>query len=400
MKKNNNYLLKTLVISSICLMISGCQKSNTFTVEGVVAGAAGQFLYLENTGLQTVTLLDSVKLKPDCKFSFQQPRPEYPDFYRLRLNNNRPIHFTVDSTETIAFIADINNFSTSYTVEGSENSQSFKEIMLAQLDANQEIRKLRDSYGMNLIPDSIYQENIRKAVKTFKDIALKYIFGVSDLSGVSNRHVASRLPVSYFALFQQIDGLWFFDLYDSADSKAFGAVATGYKTFYPESPRAKQLEIMALQSLKYTRSERQKALQLPDAKEVNYVDIELPDLNGQNIKLSEIAVGKTVLVVFSAFQTEWSPALNDRLNELYRRYNNKGFEIYQISLDNDVHHWKNVAYHFPWISVHDPQSIYSSVAATYNVRQLPALFLIDKKGNLVKRIDSVEAMEQDISTVL
>ena len=326
-------------------------------------------------------------MKTDGKFSFKQSSPAYPDFYRLKLNN-QVIHFSVDSTETIIFTADLNNFATSYTVEGSENSKSFKEITLAQLDANQALRKLRESYGMNLIPDSTYQENVRDAVKSYKDIAKKYIYG------------APMSPTAYFALFQQIDGLWFFDLYDSADSKSFAAVATSYKVFYPESPRAKQLEIIALQSLKATRGERQRALRIPDAKEVSYIDIELPDVNDKNIKLSDMAAGKAVLVIFTAYQTEWSPKFNAELTTLYRKYNDKGFEIYQVSLDSDIHFWKNVAYQLPWITVHDPQSVYSSIAATYNVRQLPALFLIDKKGNMVKRIDSVEAMENDIAAAL
>jgi peroxiredoxin len=369
------------------MLFYGCQRSGTFKVEGVIAGAAGQMLYLEHTGLSTTTTLDSIKLKPDCKFSFKQHRPEFPDFYRLKLNNQL-IHFSVDSTETILFTADINNFETSYMVEGSENSKSFKEIKLAQLDADQEHRKLRDSYGMKLIPDSTYQENLQDVINSYKAIALKYIYGTP------------MSPVAYFALFQQIDGLWFFDLYDSADSKAFGAVATSYKTFYPESPRAKQLETMALQSLKVTRGERQRMHGLPDAKEVNYIDIELPDVGENNIKLSDIASGKAVLVVFTFFQSEWSTTFNSKLHEIYLKYKDKRFEIYEISFDNDTHFWKNAVYQLPWINVRDPQSVYSSIAATYNVRQLPALFLIDVKGNMVKRIDSIETIESDIQAAL
>lgn len=384
---NNKHIHKLLAICLICIIAYGCQKSNTFTVKGVVAGSTGQTLYLENTGLSSITILDSVKLKIDGKFTFKQPRPKYPDFYRLRLKNQL-IHFSVDSTETITFTADAHNFVTSYTVEGSENSKAFKEITLAQLDANQELKKLRNSYGMNLIPDSTYQESIMNAVASYKEIAKKYIFG------------APMSPTAYFALFQQIDGLWFFDLYDRTDSKAYGAVATSYKTFYPESPRAKQLESLALQSLKVTRGERQKTIEMENATEVSFIDIELPGINDKDIKLSDVAKGKAVLVNFTAYQTEWSPAFNMNLSELYSKYKDKGFEIYQISLDSDAHFWKNAASNIPWISVHDPQSIYSSIAAIYNVRQLPALFLLNKKGEMVKRIESVDTIESDIKAAM
>jgi peroxiredoxin len=371
------------------MIIGGCGKSDKFTVKGVVAGASGLTLFLEHTGLSTTTVIDSLKLKPDGKFSFKQKRPEYPDLYRLKLKN-KLIHFSVDSTETIIFTADAHNFATSYTVEGSENCKAIKEITLAQLDANLEIHKLRDSYGMNLIPPdtATYQEIALKTIKFYKDIALKYIYGVP------------ASPAAYYALFQQIDGLLFFDLYDRTDLKAYGAVATSYKTFYPESPRTKQLETLVLQSMKVTRGERKNTLNIKDAKEVSFIDIELPDLNNHKIKLSDIAQKKSVLVNFTAYQTAWSPDLNIQLYELYNKYKEHGFEIYQISLDSDVHFWKNAASNIPWTSVLDPQSIHSSIAAIYNVKQLPALFLLNKKGELVKRIESIGALEDDIKSVL
>ena len=368
-------------------MIGGCSNSGKFTVKGVVAGAAGQFLYLENTGVTPILTMDSIKIKADGKFSFTKPRPSYPDFYRLRLKN-QTIHFSVDSTETISFTADAHNFSTSYMVEGSENGKAIKEIALAQLDANQEIKKLRDSYGMNLIPDSIYQKNFENAVKLYKETATKYIFAVP------------MSPTAYFALFQQIDGLWLFDPYDREDSKAYAAVATSYKAFNPENPRSKQLETLALQSLKVIRGERQKAIDPTNVNEIDYIDIELPDINGENIRLSDVAKGKAVLINFTVYRAEWSPEFNIKLNELYSKYSERGFEIFQISLDNDIHFWKNAVSSIPWIGVYDPQSVYSSVAAIYNVRQIPALFLINKKGEMVKRIESADTLENDIKGAL
>lgn len=384
---NNNPIYKLITCLLMCVIICGCQNSNEFTVNGIIAGSAGQTLYLENTGVSSVTVVDSFKMRPDGRFSFRQPRPEYPDFYRLKLNNQL-IHFSVDSTETITFTTDVQNFATSYTVEGSENSKVFKEITLAQLDANQEFQKLRSNLGVNLIPDSIYQQNLEKAVKSYKDVAKKYIYG------------APMSTAAYFALFQQIDGLWFFDLYDREDSRAYGAVATNYMSHYPESPRAKQLEHLALQSLKVTRSERQTTLDMPDIQEVDFIDIELPDINDKNVKLSDVAEGKAVLVNFTAYQTEWSPMFNMRLNELYDRYKGRGFEIYQISLDSDMHFWKNTTSNIPWVCVRDPQSTHSSIAAIYNVRQLPALFLLNNKGVMVKRIESIDTIENDIKAAI
>ena len=39
-----------------------CQNEKNFKVDGVVSGADGQTLYLENVGISSVTILDSAKL--------------------------------------------------------------------------------------------------------------------------------------------------------------------------------------------------------------------------------------------------------------------------------------------------------------------------------------------------
>jgi peroxiredoxin len=383
----NKSVFKVVPIFFFILLLSGCSKTNDFTIKGVVAGGVGQTLYLERHGISEIATLDSIKLKQDCKFSFKQKRPDYPEFYRLRLKRDL-IYFSVDSTETVTFTTDVNNFATSYTVEGSENSKAIKEITLAQLDANKEIHKLRESFGMKLIPDTTYQNSVLNAVRSYKEIARKYIYG------------APKSTVAYYALIQQIDGLWLFDLYDKNDSKAYAAVATSYMTFYPDNPRTKQLETLALQSLKVTRGERQPSYDINNVKEVDYIDIELPDINGNNIKLSDVANGKSVLIIFTAYEANWSGQFNMILNDLYEKYKNKGFEILQISLDNDEHLWKNASSKLPWTCVRDPQSIYSSIAALYNVRQLPALFLLNKKGVMFKRIDSMESIDGDLNSIL
>ena len=126
-------------------------------------------MYLENVGVSTVELMDSVKLTAAGKFSFTKPRPAFPDFYRLRLNNQL-INFSVDSTETISFVADAGTFATSYSVEGSENCKAIKNITLAQLDANQAIHRLRKESESGLLADSVYSRQVLEAAEAYKDV--------------------------------------------------------------------------------------------------------------------------------------------------------------------------------------------------------------------------------------
>ena len=377
-----------LTVLGLCMFLfSACNNSSDFTVKGVVAGADGQLMYLENVGISNVVTLDSIKLAPGGKFKFTEKRPEYPDFYRLRLNNQL-INFAVDSTETISFVADAGTFATSYSVEGSENSKAIKAITLAQLDANQAISRLRKEYEDKMISDTTYRTKVLAAADAYKEVARKYIYS------------APMSTAAYFALFQQIDGLLFFDLYDRKDVKAYGAVATSYDHAYPESPRSKHLYNLTLQSMKVLRAQRPVDYSNVETKEISFLDIELPDVRGEVVKLSTVAPGKVVLINFTAYQTEWSPALNMALGELYTKYHDQGLEIYQVSLDSDFHFWRNGASNLPWVTVRDPQSVYSQVAGLYNVKQLPALFILDRKGNLVKRVEDVKKLETDVKAVL
>lgn len=379
---------RLLTVLGLCMFFfSACNNSSDFIVKGVVAGADGQLMYLENVGISNVVTLDSIKLAPGGKFKFTEKRPEYPDFYRLRLNNQL-INFAVDSTETISFVADAGTFATSYSVEGSENSKAIKAITLAQLDANQAISRLRKEYEDKMISDTTYRMKVLAAADAYKEVARKYIYS------------APMSTAAYFALFQQIDGLLFFDLYDRKDVKAYGAVATSYNHTYPESPRSKHLYNLTLQSMKDLRAQRPVDYSNVETKEISFLDIELPDVRGEVVKLSTVAPGKVVLINFTAYQTEWSPALNMALGELYTKYHDQELEIYQVSLDSDFHFWRNGASNLPWVTVHDPQSVYSQVAGLYNVKQLPALFILDRKGNLVKRVEDVKKLEADVKAVL
>ena len=379
---------RLLTVLGLCMFFfSACNNSSDFIVKGVVAGADGQLMYLENVGISNVVTLDSIKLAPGGKFKFTEKRPEYPDFYRLRLNNQL-INFAVDSTETISFVADAGTFATSYSVEGSENSKAIKAITLAQLDANQAISRLRKEYEDKMISDTTYRMKVLAAADAYKEVARKYIYS------------APMSTAAYFALFQQIDGLLFFDLYDRKDVKAYGAVATSYNHTYPESPRSKHLYNLTLQSMKVLRAQRPVDYSNVETKEISFLDIELPDVRGEVVKLSTVAPGKVVLINFTAYQTEWSPALNMALGELYTKYHDQELEIYQVSLDSDFHFWRNGASNLPWVTVHDPQSVYSQVAGLYNVKQLPTLFILDRKGNLVKRVEDVKKLEADVKAVL
>ena len=193
--------------------------------------------------------------------------------------------------------------------------------------------------------------------------------------------------------------MYIFDIYSREDNKLYGAVANAWNTFYPESPRALQLKNIFTGSLSVLREE-QAALDIQAVDSKTMFDIALPSLDGKTVRLSEIADGKVVLIDFTAYTAKGSPAHNMQLAELYDRYHSQGLEIYQISLDADIHLWKNAAVNLPWICVRDPESMYSSIAKKYNVTEIPTSFIWNRKGEIAARIEDYSTLNAAVTQYL
>jgi peroxiredoxin len=125
-------------------------------------------------------------------------------------------------------------------------------------------------------------------------------------------------------------------------------------------------------------------------------DLSLPDLNGKNVSLSELK-GKVVLIDFWASWCGPCRQNNPRLVKLYNKYHGKGFEIYGISLDDDISSWKKAVHHdrLTWIQVIDDRGWEALSASTYGVDMIPTSFLIDREG--VIRTINAEGSELESS---
>ena len=322
----------------------------------------------------------------DGTFSFSAARPEAPDFYRLRIEN-KVINFSVDSTETVGVKADYKNFATDYDIQGSENNQKIKELVLLQADLQERVNKLAQS-GM---PVGVVQDSLAHMVNAYKDnVKRKYIF------------VGPNKSYAYFALFQVLNGYMIFDpLNNKEDVKCFAAVATSMNNLYPHADRSRNLYNMVIKGMKNTRAPQVKPLDIPADKiqEASIIDIELKDLNGKTHRLTDLK-GKVVLIDFTAYSSAASGARNLALRELYNKYASQGLVIYQISLDADEHFWKTAADNLPWICVRDPQGPYSTYLNLYGVTQLPTAFLVNRNNELSLRVGEKTNMEEVIKNLL
>ena len=384
MKKN------VFLIAVTCAVLTACDNKPSFHVEGEVKDAAGKMLYFEQTGINGIMALDSVKLDDGGTFSFKGARPEAPDFYRLRVDD-KVINFAVDSTETVTVKADLPHFTLGYEVEGPAESKEvngkIKELVQLQAKLQESVDRLSKSG----LPVGEAQDSLAAMLKTYKkNVSRNYIFKEPDKT------------YAYFALFQEVNGFYIFDpLNNREDVKCFAAVATSMNQLYPHADRSRNLYNMVIKGMKNTRKPRTQTIELPSDKmqEASIIDIPLRDVEGKLHHLTELK-GKVVLIDFTVYGNEASAGHNLALRDLYNKYASQGFQIYQVSLDADEHFWKTAADNLPWICVHDPDGSYSTYVNLYRIDRLPTAFLVNRAGELSHRIGEKDNLEEAVKRLL
>ncbi len=381
---------KFFLMALAVLALSACNTKPKFEVEGAVSGADGKILYFEAAALEGIQVLDSLELGRSGSFSFEAPRPESPDFYRLRIEN-KIINFSIDSTETVTIKAPYVDFATAYSVEGSANSQKIKELTLKQFYLQNSADALLKAAQARQIGVDVYQDSLLALINNYKEeVKKQYIFA------------APYSAAAYFALFQTLNNYQIFDPLNSRqDIRCFQAVATSLDNRYPHAKRSKNLYSIVIKGLRNTREAQPQTVELPEeaVRETGIIDIALRDMKGNVRKLSDLK-GKVVLLDFTVYQTNVSAPHNILLNDLYEKYASKGLEIYQVSLDANEHYWKTVADNLPWICVRDAEGVNSSIVSVYNVQGVPSIFLIDRKSELNARGENIENLENAIKKLL
>ncbi len=382
--------------SSLCLctlalmaaMLTSCNNKK-FHINGTVTEAKDSVLYLENMSLDGPVVVDSVKLDDKGAFSFSGKAPDAPEFYRLRIAG-QIINLSVDSTETVDVKASYPSMATGYTVDGSAECATIRELAMKQIDLQNRVIAVQNNPNLGY---DLTRDSIGKLVAAYKeDIKRNYIYK------------APMRASSYFALFQTLGNMLIFNPRENADDvKVFAAVATSWDTYHPDALRGKNLHNIAIEGMKNVRIMRNKmAAQNIDASKVNVsniIDISLLDNQGNRRSLTDLN-GKVVMLDFHVFGSNGSTKRIMEMRELYNKYHDRGFEIYQVAFDPDEHFWKTQTAALPWISVRDPQGLQSQNLAAYNVSSIPTFFLIDRNNEVKKRDSQITDIDAEINALL
>jgi thiol-disulfide isomerase/thioredoxin len=364
---------RSLIFLLPLLIAAGCQNKNTFTINGVVKEAKNKTLLLNKVNVNTLMFIDSSKIRNNGKFKFKIEATE-PDFYQFGFSNTDFITILAEPGEKINLVFKGNSLSQDYTVTGSEGSEKIRMLDMRLARTKMKLDSLRNIYeAASKEPGfdekgPLIESEFDKILKEIRKKNIEFI--------ISN----TKSMASIKALYQRIDDNTYV-LYDPRDLQYMKIISDSLGRYYPNSKNVQALAEDVKRELNqmYARQFQNLASSSPEIK----LDPNLKDINGNRIALSSLR-GKVVLLTFWSVESKDCIAENLQLKDIYKTYNKKGFEIYQINVDEDEGKWeREVKFdELPWINTREDDPKNPRNAVLYNVKALPTNYLYDRDGNI------------------
>ena len=324
-----------IVMGILAAATLGACQSSKVKISGRLVGADARQVYIEQLSAGgKAPLIDSVSLDDAGNYRFELKNvPSTPSLYTISYNGES-VPVLIEGGDRLT-INSAGSFARNYTVEGNEESSLLREFNLAYVEEHK------------------------------ASIAAVYA-------------LSQRLPGDRYLFNGQGDAVYYRTVADALEER------------YPQSPYLASLHaeisrLDALQNLSATVSE------------AGFPDLEIADMYGKKVRLSSLE-GNVVLIDFWSPSLGNSNALNADLKQLYEKYHDSGFEVYQVAVETSKPMWSNTVQEqsLPWISVCDLRGEASPALTIYNVRKLPANYLIDRKGDIVAKDLYGTSLEQQL----
>jgi peroxiredoxin len=387
-KKTMDYMKTKICLAIAALLLLGaCGKSNRVSIRGAFSGVPETPVYLDLISTGNISTVDSTTTDSKGNFRFRaELRQSQPTFYNIRCQGET-ITLLLAPGDRVN-IRSLGNLAANYLLEGSESSEEIHELNRLLLDSRRTLDSLSDL--VTRLPASVERN------AAWEEYAREYIRQKRSIIAFVVQHATSLSSI--YALYQQMpNGDPIFG--GEADVPYYRLVADSLSRRYPTSPHVLSLQT-DLDEME-RRIELNRMIDRATVEEHSFPDIDMPDMFGQRIRLSSL-LGKVILLDFWTANTAENRIQNAELAELYADYKDRGFEIYQVSLDSNRATWVTAVQEqkLPWISVSDLSGLNSPAVRVYNVTSLPANVLIDRQGEIIGRNIPTSRLDAEVRKLL
>ncbi len=362
-----------LFLIAAVAMFSCTDSKNSAVIDLNVANAGGKEIILSKLNVNAINIVDTLTLDNQgcAKYSVEVAAQE-PGFYYLSYNRKRLASLLLKGGDKVAVSVD--TLGKDLKIAGSEESVYLADVEKKMYDLTVKL----DAVSAELLKaveakDKRAEEQLKRE---FNEVFIKYK-RVAVVDIMKNPYSIVNINI----LYQNLGGSMplFGELNDVA---YFKRVHDSLVTVYPNSVYVKSLaadvdarfNVMALNS------------KMQEAEQLAFPEIALPDTQGKVQKMSALA-GKPFILFFWMASNSEHKMYNHDLKEIYKKYNPKGLEIYQVCVDADKPMWATVVkeQQLPWINVCDGLGASSPVLGLYNITKVPAIYVFDKEGDIVSK---------------
>ena len=132
-----------------------------------------------------------------------------------------------------------------------------------------------------------------------------------------------------------------------------------------------------------------------------FVDFEQTNINGKNIRLSDIK-GKYILLEFWASWCGPCRVENPKLISTYNLFKDKGFTVLGVSADENKAFWLQAVKDdkLPWENVSDLKGDKNKAALIYGINAYPTNYLIDEQGLIIAKNLRGNALREKLAELL
>jgi thiol-disulfide isomerase/thioredoxin len=365
---------KLIFVLAFIMALPAC-KDSSIKISGKFNNAVkGEYVYLEELKA-TIQPVDSLQIPADGKFSFTR-EITLPTFYLLKINNNNFFTILAEPGEKLKLTASFDSINRPISISGSKGTEKMIEYNKALKNTVDKLTALNGIYQQN-----IDNPNLPKVIQSLDSMAQSYL---NEINIFTKKYIDANNTslVSLVALYQQV-APQVYVLNPVSDIKYYVKVDSTLFSLYPESVPVKSLhEQVQTLVASINGPEGQNSLLQPGDEAP---EIELPSPTGEMIKLSSTR-GKIVLVDFWASWCNPCRLESPNLVNAYDKYRNKGFQIFQVSLDKTKEDWVKGIENDKlgrWIHVSDVKYWESVVVSLYKFKAIPYNLLLDKDGKII-----------------
>ncbi|MCH2234443.1 MAG: AhpC/TSA family protein [Crocinitomicaceae bacterium] len=342
-------------------------------IEGKLTGGENMNVGLGCQSIRPNSIIKTVTADENGKFIISTPIP-FPDYYYLVLPNGQTLNLALRNGDSLAVFADASDLMKTAKFVGDPVSAGLNDFIIR----HQEFKRVEDSLKTELKKDPTKQTEVNTFFATYAPTFFNYRNQFIQMYGGTPALIATVNAID-----QEKEWALFVQVVDALNQT------------FAESPSV--VNIVKYKEQKVL--EKQATAFLEPGNEAKEIAMQNP--TGDTLRLSDLR-GKIVLIDFWASWCRPCRAENPNVVKLYNKYNEKGFEVFSVSLDGKKEPWEAAikADGLIWpYHVSDLKKWGNAAAQAYAVKSIPFTVLIDREGKIIATKLRGQLLENQLKTI-